>query len=75
MKQFKGLVKNTSMTKTAVVVIETLWQHQLYKKRFKREKKVLAHYQSGVNKGDKVIIQECRPISKRKRFKIIKVIQ
>ena len=62
------------MEKTAVVKVNRLWTHPLYKKIIKRSKKYLCHDETGVKKGDKVLIQECRPISRRKRFKIIKLI-
>lgn len=74
MRRFTGRVVSTKMQKTAAVLVERLWQHPLYKKRVKRSKKYLAHDKIGVKEGDKVIIQECRPISKRKRFKIIKIL-
>ena len=73
MKQFKGKVVKAKMEKTATVLVERIWQHPVYKKRIKRSKKYLVHDEIGVKEGDKVVIQECRPISKRKRFKIIKV--
>lgn len=74
MKQFKGEVISTKMKKTATVLIERLWQHPVYKKRVKRSKKYLAENSIKAKLGDKVIIEETRPISKRKRFKIIKII-
>lgn len=73
MKQFRGTVINTKMTKTATVLVERLWQHPLYKKRIKKSKKYLVDNQLGAKQGDKVIIEECRPLSKRKKFKIIKI--
>lgn len=75
MKRLKGKVLNTKMGKTAVVLVDRLWQHPLYKKRIKRSKKYLVHDEVGVKEGDQVVIEESRPISKRKRFKIIKVIK
>ncbi len=75
MKQFKGVVTSTKMEKSATVLIERLWQHPLYKKRIKRSKKYLVHNEVKAQEGDKVIIEECRPLSKRKRFKIIEVLK
>lgn len=75
MKQFSGRVIKSKLEKTATVLVERLWQHPLYKKRIKRSKKYLVQDNFGVKEGDKVIIQECRPISKRKRFKIVKIIK
>ena len=63
------------MQKTVVVKVNRLWTHPLYKKIMKKSKKYLCHDEIGVKDGDKVLIQECRPISKKKRFKIIKIIK
>ncbi|OGD53935.1 30S ribosomal protein S17 [Candidatus Beckwithbacteria bacterium RBG_13_35_6] len=63
------------MQKTAKVLVERLWKHPFYQKRVKRSKHYLVQDDLGVKSGDKVIIQECRPVSKRKRFRIIKVIR
>jgi len=75
MKKFKGKVVGTKMQKTASVVVKRLWQHPLYKKILKKSKKYLVHDEIGVKEGDKVLIQECRPMSKRKKFKIIEIIK
>jgi small subunit ribosomal protein S17 len=75
MKQFEGVVVSDKMDKSAVVLVERLWQHPLYKKRIKRNKKYLVHNEVEAEMGNKVIIEECRPISKKKRFKIVKVIK
>lgn len=71
MKTLEGTVTSTKMDKTAVVTVELRWRHPLYKKIVKRSKKYLAHDELGVKEGDKVKIIEIRPISKRKRFKIL----
>jgi small subunit ribosomal protein S17 len=75
MKQFKGKVVSTKMQKTAVVLVERLWQHPVYKKRVKRSKKYLVDNKINAKLGDQVIIQEVRPLSKQKRFKIFQVIK
>jgi len=72
MKKFVGRVISTKMAKTATVLVERFWQHPIYKKRVKKSKKYLVADEIGVKVNDKVLIQETRPISKRKRFKIIK---
>ena len=74
MKRFVGKVISTKSQKTAKVLVERLWLHPIYKKRVKRSKKYLVHDEVGVKVGDKVIIQETRPISKKKRFKIVEVL-
>jgi len=75
MKQLTGIVISTKMQKSAVVKVERRYAHPLYKKTIKRKKKYLVHNELKVKEGNKVIIQECRPLSKRKRFKIVKVIK
>jgi small subunit ribosomal protein S17 len=71
MKIFEGVVTSTKMKKTAIVLVERFKVHPLYKKRIRVKKKYHAHDEIGVKVGDKVKIQECRPISKTKKWKII----
>lgn len=71
MKKLIGQVISKKMTKTATVLVSRSWQHPLYQKRIKKSKKYLVHDEIGVKVGDRVMIKPCRPISKRKRFKII----
>ena len=75
MRILEGVVTSTKMAKTATVLVERFKSHPLYKKRIKVKKKYHAHDEIGVKVGDRVKIQECRPISKTKRFKIIEVIK
>lgn len=70
MKTLSGTVMSTKMTKTVLVRVDRQWRHPLYQKTVKRSKNYLVHDEIGVNEGDKVIIVECRPMSKRKRWKI-----
>jgi len=74
-KQLTGTVVSIKMQKSAVVKVDRTYRHPLYKKTIKKSKKYLVDNQLKVKKGDKVIIQECRPISKSKRFRIIRVIK
>lgn len=72
-KQLPGKIISNRMQKTVVVEVERLKEHQKYKRRYKVWKKYKAHLESGeYNVGDKVIIEESRPISKEKRWKVIK---
>jgi len=75
MKVFEGVVTSTKMAKTATVLVERFKSHPLYKKRIRVKRKYHAHDEIGVKIGDRVKIQECRPISKTKKFKIIEVIK
>lgn len=71
MKTLTGTVISTKMEKTVVVTVERRWRHPLYKKIVKRSKKYLAHDEFGVKDGEKVTIQETRPISKLKCWKVM----
>jgi small subunit ribosomal protein S17 len=71
-KTKKGIVVSDKMNKTAVIAVERLKVHSKYKKRIKVTKKYKADNPENKFKvGDKVVIQESRPISKDKRWKII----
>ncbi|HCX27552.1 MAG TPA: 30S ribosomal protein S17 [Candidatus Portnoybacteria bacterium] len=72
-KQLKGVVVSDKMTKTVVVAITRLKEHPKYKKRFKVTTCYQAHDEKGEYKvGDKVILQECRPLSRHKRWRVIR---
>lgn len=72
-RQLKGEVVSNKMEKTVVVSIDRVKMHPRYKKRFKVSKKYKAHDEKNQYKvGDQVIIQECRPISKDKKWRVIK---
>ncbi len=70
----KGLVVSTKMQKTATVLVENKKIHPIYGKSFIRHKKYLAEDLLGVSIGDIVEIEKIRPVSKRKHWRIIKVI-
>jgi small subunit ribosomal protein S17 len=75
LKQQMGIVISNKMQKTIVVKIENRYQHPIYFKTIIKTKKYLVHDE--LNKcdiGDQVILQECSPVSKRKRWKLIKII-
>ena len=72
-KQLTGKVFSNKMQKTIVVKVERLKEHPKYKRRFKTHKNYKAHIEEGeYNIGDKVVIEECMPISKDKKWKVIK---
>lgn len=73
-REFIGPVVSDKCDKTVVVLIESMVKHPLYKKFVKRTKKFHAHDENNECKvGDSVVIQECRPISKNKTWKVMKV--
>ncbi len=75
-KQFIGTVVSDKMDKTVTVLVETLVKHPLYGKYIKRRKKYMAHDENNECKiGDKVLIEETRPLSRRKRWRVRKIIE
>ena len=67
----EGLVVSDKMDKTVVVQINTLVKHATYGKYVRRRVKYKAHDErSEAHVGDTVIIEECRPISKEKRWRL-----
>lgn len=71
-KELIGLIVSDKMQKTAVVEVETIKEHPKYKRRYKSHKKYKAHNESGEYKiGDRVVIRECAPVSKDKKWEII----
>ncbi|MFA5838664.1 MAG: 30S ribosomal protein S17 [Candidatus Paceibacterota bacterium] len=74
-KTFKGNVVSNKMKDTVVVLVNRYVKHPKYKKYFKQSKKYKADDKGNkANEGDVVLIQECRPISKDKSFKVIEVV-
>ena len=72
-KVLNGVVVGTKMKDTAKVLVERYVKHPKYQKFIKHAKNYLVHDEGNtVNVGDKVEIVETRPISKRKKFKIVK---
>ncbi len=69
-----GIVISKSGDKTVNVLVERLVRHPLYKKVIKRRKKFLAHDEHNACKvGDKVKIIESRPLSRRKRWRVVEI--
>jgi small subunit ribosomal protein S17 len=68
----QGVVVSDKMDKTIVVQVERRVMHPIYKKFVRRTKKYAAHDEANAHKvGETVRIQECRPISKRKRWEVV----
>jgi len=59
-----GVVVSNKMQKTVVVAVENLVKHGMYQKYIKRTSKFLAHAENALNVGDRVVIEESRPLSK-----------
>jgi len=70
-----GRVVSNKMQKTVNVLIENKVQHPKYGKYIKRRTKKLAHTEEPIGIGALVEIEECRPLSRHKNFKVINVIE
>ena len=67
-----GRIVSLKMKDTIVVEVARLTKHPLYKKRIRRTKNYMVHYEgSDLKEGDTVTIRQCRPLSKNKHFKIM----
>ena len=74
-KQQIGIVISNKMQKTIVVKVENRYSHPIYSKTLVKSKKYLAHDTlEKCNIGDQVVIEECRPLSKKKRWKLIQIL-
>jgi len=75
-KKLVGTVVGNRMDKTAVILVERLVRHAVYKKYLRRRAKYLAHDAGNIcGIGDTVRIVECRPMSKRKRWQVVDLIE
>ncbi|RYM04828.1 30S ribosomal protein S17 [Sporolactobacillus sp. THM7-7] len=75
-KVLTGRVVSDKMDKTITVLVETYKKHSLYGKRVKYSKKFKAHDEKNQAKaGDIVEIMETRPLSKDKRFRLVKIVE
>jgi small subunit ribosomal protein S17 len=74
-KQQIGIVISNKMQKTIVVKVENRYPHPIYLKTLVKTKKYLAHDElEECQIGDQVLVEESRPLSKRKRWKLIKIL-
>jgi len=74
-KILQGIVVSDKMQKTVVISVEAIKEHPKYKRRYKVHKKYKAHDENQeYHIGDKVLIEETRPVSKDKNWKVIKKI-
>jgi small subunit ribosomal protein S17 len=74
-RELSGLVVSTKMDKTVVVEVERHIKHKLYGKFMWRKKKFFAHDEENRAKlGDQVILIETRPMSAKKRWRLMKIV-
>jgi len=71
-----GVVQSAGADKSIVVKVENFVMHPLYHKFVRTSSKFMAHDEENTcNTGDRVLIEECRPLSKRKRWRLRSVIE
>ena len=70
-----GVVASDKMEKTCVVRVDRLIKHPKYRRYVRRTSKFMAHNERGATVGDKVRIVETRPLSARKRWRVVEVLQ
>lgn len=74
-RSLQGSVLSAKANKSITVLIERQVKHPLYKKIIRRSTKLHAHdEQNECNEGDTVIIEECRPLSKTKSWRLVEII-
>ncbi len=75
-RQVNGIIVSNKMDKTVVVQVERLVKHPLYKKYIRRRNKFKAHDKDNAcGIGDRVEISESRPLSKTKRWRVVRIIE
>src|SRR6476619_4665891 len=70
-----GTVSSDKMKKTVVVRVDRLVLHRKYRRYVRRTSKFMAHDELGATIGDKVRIVETRPLSARKRWRVVEIVQ
>jgi small subunit ribosomal protein S17 len=74
-RTFKGIITSSKAHKTVTV----MWERRVYVPKYeryqKKRSKVKAHNDLGAKQGDTVIIKECRPISKTKKFAVVEIVK
>ena len=74
-KEQIGIVISNKMSKTIVIKVENRYPHPIYSKIMVRTKKYLAHDEKeNSNIGDLVLVEECKPLSKKKHWKLKKIL-
>jgi len=75
-RSISGRVVSNKMDKSITVLVERRVMHPLYHKFIRRSSKIRAHDENNeCGEGDLVMIEECRPISKTKSWRLVKVVE
>lgn len=71
-RRLEGTVLSHQMNKTAVVIVERLHMHRLYRKVVRSHKRYHVHDEANeAHVGDRVVVEECRPVSRTKHWRIV----
>jgi small subunit ribosomal protein S17 len=75
-RTLQGVVTSSAGDKSATIMIERKIKHPVYGKFIKRSTKIHLHDEANeCNKGDTILIEECRPMSKTKSWKLVKIVE
>jgi len=75
-RTLQGVVTSNACDKSATIMIERRIKHPLYGKIVKKSTKLHVHDENNeCNKGDTILIEECRPMSKTKSWRLVKVVE
>ena len=75
-RSVQGTVSSDKMDKTITVSVERLFKHPKYKKYIRRHSKVHVHDENNeAATGDRVEVMECRPLSKTKRYRLVRIVE
>jgi small subunit ribosomal protein S17 len=75
-RTIQGIVTSNACDKTATIMIERRIKHPIYGKFIKRSTKLHIHDEANeCNKGDTILVEECRPMSKTKSWRLVKVVE
>jgi small subunit ribosomal protein S17 len=75
-RRLQGTVVSNRMDKTVVVRVERLKAHPIYRKVMRLHRRYMAHDEANEAQiGDAVVIEECRPLSRRKRWQVVERVQ
>jgi small subunit ribosomal protein S17 len=75
-RTLQGVVTSSAGDKSATIKIERRIKHPIYGKFIKRSTKIRLHDEANeCNKGDTILIEECRPMSKTKSWKLVKIVE
>lgn len=75
-RELIGTITSDKMDKTVVVTVERLEKHPAFQKYIRRRSKFKAHDEKNEGRvGDKVLIQECRPLSKDKCWRVVSILE